>query len=331
MIYPKFLEANDTIGVFAPSAGVGGKTESFQKSIDNIKANGYKVIETKSVRNIGQRSNTKEIRCDEFHSLLENKDVKLIIAATGGDYNLEMLPCIKDEFIMENPKWFMGYSDPTAISYYITTKFDIATMYGRNAGSFDQIKLHKSLNDTFEIMKGNLICQNSFEKYESLDEPLEGEYNLKEEVYWQLINGEKDNQGNDSLDVSGRLIGGCLELIQNIIGTKYDFTKEFLDRYNDNIWFLDVFAMNAAELLSALLHMKFCGYFQKTKAIIIGRVMFSDSTLEEYLAELSREIDLPIIFNADIGHVKPTMTLINGSMAELKVIDGKGSLKMELK
>ena len=41
--------------------------------------------------------------------------------------------------------------------------------------------------------------------------------------------------------------------------------------------------------------------------------------------------DKPVVFEADIGHVHPTFTLINGSYATLSCKDGKGWLKMELK
>ena len=40
--------------------------------------------------------------------------------------------------------------------------------------------------------------------------------------------------------------------------------------------------------------------------------------------------DAPVVFEADVGHVAPKMTLINGAVAELESSDGKGSLVMEL-
>ena len=39
----------------------------------------------------------------------------------------------------------------------------------------------------------------------------------------------------------------------------------------------------------------------------------------------------PVVFEADIGHVHPTFTLINGCYATLSCKDGKGWLSMELK
>lgn len=40
--------------------------------------------------------------------------------------------------------------------------------------------------------------------------------------------------------------------------------------------------------------------------------------------------DLPKIFNADIGHIPPKMTIINGSMAHVTCKNGKGAIKQKL-
>ena len=41
--------------------------------------------------------------------------------------------------------------------------------------------------------------------------------------------------------------------------------------------------------------------------------------------------DIPYIMDTDIGHTKPSMTLINGSYATIKYKDNKGSIEMRLK
>jgi len=38
-----------------------------------------------------------------------------------------------------------------------------------------------------------------------------------------------------------------------------------------------------------------------------------------------------VIWNADIGHTKPSFTLINGGMGHLSFDDGNAVLEMELK
>ena len=43
------------------------------------------------------------------------------------------------------------------------------------------------------------------------------------------------NNINGDVDVSGRIIGGCLDVLVNITGTKYDCTKDFINRYKEQL------------------------------------------------------------------------------------------------
>lgn len=74
--------------------------------------------------------------------------------------------------------------------------------------------------------------------------------------------------------------------------------------------------------------MKERGYFKYTKGFIFGRpamyecdynISYSD-TLKDILGDLN----VPIVYNADIGHVPPQMSIINGSITEIISKDGKG-------
>lgn len=111
MLYPNFLRKNQTIGITAPSAGVGYKLLSYEKSLKTLQKEGYNIVETESVRNNEIVSTTEEKRAQEFDELVKNKDINMIICATGGDFLLEILPYINLSNIKENPKWIMGYSD----------------------------------------------------------------------------------------------------------------------------------------------------------------------------------------------------------------------------
>lgn len=395
MIYPNFIKKDEIIGICAPSAGVGGKKESFDSSIKTIKSYGFKIKETESVRNDSEPSAEAKIRGQEFNDLIKDKSVKMIMSASGGDYNIEMLPFIDEDAVKANPKWVMGASDPTNILYYLTTKLDIATLYGHNAGSFDILPLHESQLNTFKIIQGDLVNQNSCDKYDgnpSYDKEMI-DYNT--DVYWtalaksnsksntnlnindiKVISSEItiDNQSDEinddiykslikiseyktpanirhlipangygeanTLEVSGRLIGGCSDCILNLIGTPYDGTRDFINKYSKDgiIWYFDPFMTSAPDLYRLMLQMKYCGYFKYTKAIIFGRIMFkegsSDSEFIEKITKCFTEYDsgdgyvIPIIWNADIGHVKPSFTLINGAMANLRCQGGNASIEM---
>lgn len=327
MKYPNFLKNNDTIGICAPSSGVGYKENKYNLAINNLNKY-FQIKETLSVRNNNIISNTNIIRANEFNDLINDNKINSIMCATGGDFLIDILPFIDYKKIKKNPKWILGYSDPTNLLYTITTNLDIATIYGQNASSFSQKKLHESLINTIKLLQGELITQNSFKLYEK-EKNKDDEYNLTEKVYWQKINTEKNN-------FEGRIIGGCLDCILNILGTKFDGTKKFIKKYKRDkiIWYFDIFSLSSADVYRTLWQMKELGYFKHTDLIIIGRIKYPNTynayDYEEVLKLLFNN-DIPIIFNADIGHVAPKITIINGAIAKIYVNNGKGKIDFILK
>lgn len=47
--------------------------------------------------------------------------------------------------------------------------------------------------------------------------------------------------------------------------------------------------------------------------------------------DLEQELNIPIIYDIDCGHVTPQVTLINGAYAEVEVRNGKGKIKQWFK
>ena len=323
MNFPQMMSKGSTIGITAVSAGLGNRLDDFNSSLDNL-GEYYNFIETDSVRNTGVVSNTGEIRAKELDELFVNDNVDGIFCATGGDFCLEMLDKINFDNIVENPKWIMGASDPTSILYTITTKYNIATLYGMNATSFSG-KLHECHYKCLDILQGNIVKQNSYLKYD-INEGF-GDYKLDGDVYWE---------SNKDIDVSGRLIGGCFDVLLNLLGTKYDNTVNFIEKYKDDgiIWYFDNFSKSTTDFYLGLLQMKMAGWFKYTKCIMVGRVKYPSSFIDNfsYYDALKRlDIDVDIINNCDIGHVFPKMTIINGSIGHIKCSNGVGSIEMELR
>ena len=67
----------------------------------------------------------------------------MILCAKGGDLLFEILDKVDYQALKANPKWVQGYSDPTSLLYAITTKYDIATIYGLNGKGYDSLVLAK--------------------------------------------------------------------------------------------------------------------------------------------------------------------------------------------
>ncbi len=320
MIYPKYLENNSTIGITACSAGVARKIEKYEKSIDNVRKQGFNIVETNNVRTLGLVSSDKVTRARELESLFTDNNVDMVAVASGGDFLYDMLTEVDFNILRDNPKWLVGSSDPTSLLYILTTNYDIATMYSPcNMSGFSSDVLHESYLNYIKILKGDLVKQEK-SMYKENDE-VDDLFDQPNE--WLNINGNVDSEGI--------LIGGCIEVLKDLIGTKFDKTNEFLEKYKDEgiIWYFDVFNMTSEGLHNTLLQFKNAGWFKYATAIIVGKVRFPGTFVDMTYEELIKKA-LPeekVIFNFDVGHVKPSMTMINGMKARVVSNENEGYLE----
>lgn len=334
MIYPEFIKNKDVIGVTATSNGIidSLKIKRFINAQKNLRQLGHNVIFTGNVFTALKRgeSSRGNVRGDEFNQLVANKDVKAIIAAAGGDYLVEMLPYIDFENLQRNPKWVQGYSDNTSLLFNITTNYDIATVYGNNFSDFGMKKWEVPVIRNYEILSGKETVQTSFEMYEDgfkdSETGLEG-YQCDQKVEW--TNGRNETK----INMQGRLIGGCTDVLFYISGTKYDGTHKFIEKYKEDgiIWFMETFACSSEDLIMHLWKLKEIGWFKYVKGFVFGRPLFfenhADISYEDAVMSMLGEYDVPIIFDADIGHKSPQFAMINGVVADITCQNGKGCIK----
>lgn len=337
MIYPSFIKENNCIGVPAPSAGADC-TERINKSLNakkTLEKLGCKLILSENLLKCEKgRSATAKERAKEINNMFNSKDINMILCAAGGEFLVEILPYIDFDLIKENPKFIAGFSDPTGLLYPITTKCDIATIYGQNFTSFGAETLHQSQLDFLEVVKGNLNEEYNYDLYEN--ECVEKKtglenYNLTEKVFWKTLDDKPAT-------IKGRIIGGCFDVISTLAGTKYDGIKTFNEKYKNDgiIWYFDNCELSKEETIRVLWKMNELGYFKYTKGIVFGR-FGTDKTYYDYDTKtclkdsVLKELNIPIIYDADVSHKAPCLTIVNGAIAEIDVKDGKAKIKFEYK
>ncbi len=332
MIFPRWIQKGDKIGVTACS---GGKTSPVDLiRLDNaagqFQERGYLVEETSDVRTEEKgRSAPAKVRAEELHSLVTDPEVSWVIQACGGDYLAEMLSYADFELIKKHPKWYQGYSDPTGLLFTITTNCDMATVYAGNYGDFGMANWHRCLEENVAILEGKELVQKSFTSYKNgFAERITGDEDYQEDtpVKWECE--------QDYVELSGRLLGGCLDVLLDLVGTRFDKTVEFCERYKDDgiLWYLESFALSSERLTCGLWHLKEAGWFKYAKGFVFGRPTFFSSDYEisyqEAVESVLGELEIPIVFEADVGHKAPRMTMINGAKAKITVSDGKGEVVM---
>ncbi len=330
MRYPKFLTKNDTIGVCAPSFGcpedpyytryIYGK-----KRFEEL---GYKIKETKHIFNLTKaESAPKDIRAKEFLELWYDDNVNFIMSIAGGELMMEILPYIDFMAIKESNKikYFMGYSDNTNLSFLLATICDIASIYGNHIGSFSMEPLDISLINAYNFITGTNMIQHPYSLYEdpqieNPDTNPRAPYYLTEKVIWKSLN-------NKSINLEGRLIGGCLDVLTTLIGTKFDNVKKFNEKYEKNgiIMFLECCDLNLLSFIRSIWQLNHAGWFNNCKGILLGRPRLRedcfDLTFEDALHRAFDELNIPVLYDLDFGHVSPSMTLINGSYVKITFND----------
>lgn len=338
MRLPNFLKPGDTIGLVAPSFGANiepYKTR-LESAIKYLHQENFKVKVFGDIFGYFQgASASKEKRAKAFVDAYADKDVKAIWSVSGGELMFEILPLIDfNELIKHEPKFFIGYSDNTNLTFTLTTLIDIISVYAPCLTTFGMQPLDPYLKETMNILKGNKITQHASKYYEPVDavviDPL-GPYSLTEKTKWHSLFNE------DEIHLKGRTIGGCLDVLISLVGTPYDNVKEYVNKYKEDniIWFLEVADLNIFNYKRALWTLKEAGWFKYAKGILFGRSRATNSTLDLELysttKDILKDLNIPVIMDMDIGHVSPMLTMFTGGLIEVFNSKETSTIKFNLK
>ncbi|HPW52763.1 MAG TPA: LD-carboxypeptidase [Erysipelotrichaceae bacterium] len=340
MRYPAFLKKGDTIGLIAPSFGVFGypyedRFDNAYKKFSNL---GYRIKEVEHLRGAEKcRSTTDEQRAREFMEMYLDVDTDFIFSVAGGELMMTMLPYIDFETLGHaKPKFVMGYSDNTNLTFTLPILADTAAIYGSNFGSFGMRNWHQSLQQSYDLITGSRLKFESYESYEIVDlSKEEGKalcgYNLTEEVLYKSLSGER------KVEMTGRLIGGCLDILLMLCGTKFGQVNDFLEKYKEDgfIWYLESYDLNVLAQSRGLWQLKQAGWFKYCKGILYGRTEnkedIFDYTFEDALKENLTDLNCPVIYDCDIGHLPPSWPIISGAVAKFVFEDGKAAIEYYLR
>ncbi|MCH1626444.1 S66 family peptidase [Ferdinandcohnia quinoae] len=329
--YPN-LKQGASIGVTAPSSGVeDDKHDLVKLACKRLNTKGYQTIcgDTVWTEHKAKSAPAKK-RADEFNEMIQNDQIDVIIPPWGGELLVEILEHI--DFDKLRPKWILGYSDISILLLAVTLKTGIATAHGTNL-----IDLRGEYSDDTTAMwekvlstdAGESILQMSSELYQKQWQHNNASpcvYHLTEKTEWKIVAHEK-------VEVKGRLLGGCIDIIRHLIGTSFgdvaNFRKQFINE-EPILWYLENCELNTTDIRRTLVQMKLAGWFDHCSGIMFGRsdknTPVENYTIEDVYQDLFDELQIPIIYDIDCGHVPPQITLINGAFAEVKVENGKGSI-----
>ncbi|ASS74960.1 LD-carboxypeptidase [Tumebacillus algifaecis] len=342
ILYPAPLQKGGRIVVTAPSSGITRDWQPYMEQAQrNVEASDYEVLISDMVWSNRQLTSApKEERAEEMQRFLLDPEVQAIIPVWGGEFLFEILPLLDWERLRAaDPKWVLGYSDLTTFCFVHTLMTGHASAHGNNffdLGTTPWDDLTRRWVDVLSTEAGGTIRQRSSERYQkhwSRKNPWDP-FALTEQTVWKRLGYEQ--QPEAELEFTGRLLGGCWEILRSLVGTKHAPVQQFVRDYCQEdgvIWYLESSEINAAEMYRSLWQMKDAGWFEGAKGILIGRahgnIDVADFLLQDALHRAIDELNIPVVYDVDIGHKPPQLILVNGAFARVRVQHGKGTLEME--
>lgn len=341
--YPRPLRRGDTIGVTAPSAGVGADLEPrLEFCLDFLRAQGYGLRVGECLRGDLIVSAPARDRAAELTAMLLDDGVAAVMPPWGGELLVDILPLLDFERLAAAaPTWFVGYSDLSTFMLPFTLLTGVATIHGScllEAPIRPPAPALAWWGDVAGLARGASFTQHAADLYQDHDvdwaaTPRATSFERTAPVAWKVLGHEGDP--GHRVTARGRLVGGTLDVIGTLPGTRYGDLDAFVRRRAPEglLFYLDGCDLNPAQYCRALHHLRLTGWFRHANAVLVGRTAAGDLrefTPRDALEDALGDLDVPVVYDMDVGHLPPQLTLVNGSLATLTVSAAEKSLAQRL-
>lgn len=317
------LEPGDTIGVVSPSwGGAGLFPHRVEQGIRQLNALGFRVrLAPHALNQAGFVSDTPENRAHDLHAMFADPAVKAILAAIGGDHSCHLLPLLDFDLIARHPKILVGFSDITVLNVAIWHETGLVTFNGPALlTDFAEHPCMLPYTEAYFLKavagSGPIGAVEPAPAWteESLDwgapADLTRPRRLTPSEGWTWLKAGRSE---------GRLIGGCLESLEHLRGTR------FWPEWQDAIMFFETSEEkpSPATVDGILMDYQNMGVLEKLRGLLVGRPMSYSAAekqqLREVILERTRGCTFPIVTDMDFGHTAPQFTLPLGCRARIDV------------
>jgi muramoyltetrapeptide carboxypeptidase LdcA involved in peptidoglycan recycling len=328
LIKPKVLQKGDKVATISLSWGGAGE---LRHRYDQGKRQLQETFELEVVETVNALKSADYIyknpkaRADDLMEAFSDPSIKAIISIIGGEDSIRTLPFIDLSVITKNPKIFLGFSDST-ITHWACYKAGLTSFYGTSIliGFAENAGMHQyqidDINRTlFSTKPVGRILPNTTgwtsERLEWADIELQQvKRKLGKSIGWNFLQGRGI--------VQGKLLGGCMEVLEFLKGT--DFWVN-IGEWDGAILFIETSEVmpNPQYFRWWLRNYAAQGILHKISGIIMGRP-YDNAYSDQYNKILTTVIgeeeglpNLPIITEMDFGHTCPTFTIPLGITAEI--------------
>ncbi len=304
MIIPPLLKPGDKIAIVSPSGTVLPKR--VDGAVHAFKEWGFVPVEGKHCREkytaygIVSHSAPLESRLADFDRALHDPEVRAILCSRGGYGAVQLLEHLDLDYIAQNPKWLVGFSDISALhaAWHRAGVVSIHSPMAKHLtlyGSDDEIN---QIN--YKIMtRGEMPCYQ-----------------------------EAPHPHNRPGIVTAPLTGGNLAVLMSLLATPFNIIKP------GHILFIEDVAEQVYQVQRLLYHLRLAGILPRLAGLIVGQFTKhrgDDTTaMQDMIHDMVAPYHYPVAFNFPIGHVPRNLPMVEGSTATLQVTATATTLDMSI-
>jgi muramoyltetrapeptide carboxypeptidase len=281
---PKALRKGCTLAFFAAASPPNDDSE-FRPGLVELNRLGFGVVQAHEIIPNGYFAGSSEARSEGFLSALKDKTISGLISSRGGYGSTYLLDRLQNEDL-GIAKCVIGFSDLTALQTFLWQRDGWITFQGPM------------------VLSGFAGGANSVGGYDA-----ESFLNsvTKTDGTWSLnLQGECLRPGT----AEGRILGGCLTLLQTSMGTPWEMDTE------GAVLLLEDTHMKPYQVDRALMHLKQAGKLKSIRGIVLGEFPNSEPpvkgspTVRSVCERILGALGVPIVFGAPIGHTKRAMLTV---------------------
>ena len=220
-------------------------------------------------------ADTDENRLSRLVRAIDNPKSDIIWTMRGGFGSYKLISSLKNMPKPAKSKFFIGYSDITALNLFISQNWEKYTVI--HAPVFREISPNEFYFENWSLLLG--ILEGKIKNYQ-----ISG---------LRPFNSASIRCTTDK--IKGRLTGGNLSMIESSLGTCWEIQTQ------GKILFIEDYGESGPSLYRSLYHLKETGKLDGTVAIIFGRFSRCAASAEN-LKAFADELDIPVFITDKFGH-----------------------------
>lgn len=233
-------------------------------------------------------ADTDENRFRKFCNAMHT-DHKILWALRGGYGSYRLIDFLKDLPAPKHKKIFVGFSDTTAMSLFISQNWKNWEVI--HAPVFVHLVNSRFYEPAFSLLMK--ILHGSIESY-SIE-------NLK----------PVNRMAKKKRKVAGKVTGGNLSLIETSLATNWEMQTK------NKIVFLEDVGETAERVHRVLYHLKQSGKFRSARAIVFGSFTGSAGDMESVIKQFAKGFHIPVYVTDQFGHGKVNMPIVYNAKSQI--------------